>query len=163
MSQEVVSFVLRFVREAGEDEQARWRGIIKHVQSDSETHFTQFAEALEFMQSQVNETIRASFAGTKKMNDENLLLETARLWGEFMPRYTRMMMDSMGEMMGNNPAMAQQMEKTIAAAMSLWGLPVKQPAEQGNAAANLDSLTNQVASLTAKLDALETKMADLKK
>ena len=160
MSQDVVSFVLRFVREIGEDQPARWRGVIKHVQSDTETHFSQFAEALDFMHSQVNETIRATFAGSKKMNDENLFLETARLWGEFMPRYTQMMMNSMGEMMGSNPNLAQQMEKTMATAMSMWGMPT--PQEQPHAAASLETLTHQVSTLTAKLDALETKLADLK-
>ncbi len=165
MNQDVVSFVLRFVREMGEDQQARWRGIIKHVQGNTETHFSQYSEALEFMQSQVNETIRATFEGSKRMNEENLLLETTRLWGEFMPRYTRIMMDSMNEMMGSNPAMTQQMEKTIAAAMSMWGVPTSSPAkdkERPPAAATLDTLTEQVSALAAKLDALEARMSDLK-
>ncbi|MCL4868210.1 MAG: hypothetical protein KJ063_04515 [Anaerolineae bacterium] len=157
MSQEIVSFVLRFIRETGEDEPARWRGMIKHVQSDSESHFTQFAEALEFMQSQVNETIRATFADNKAKKEENPFVETARLWGEFMPRYTRLMMDSMQEMVGHNPALAQQMEKTMAAAMSLWGLA--KPTEPENSA-SLQALTQQLATLTAKIEALETKLAE---
>lgn len=61
MSHDVVSFMLRFVRDAGQGSQARWRGLIRHVQGDSEKQFTQFREALEFMQAHVNSVIRAAF------------------------------------------------------------------------------------------------------
>ena len=55
MDQDLVSFVLRFVREAGEEQQARWRGVVKHVQSNTEASFSQFSEALAFMQGYVND------------------------------------------------------------------------------------------------------------
>jgi hypothetical protein len=157
MSQDVVSFVLRFVRELGEDQQARWRGIIKHVQGDSESHFSQFSEAMEFMQARVNEVILATFDSGKKASEENPFLETARLWGEWMPRYTKLMMDSMNEAAGGNSTLAQQMEKTMAATMSMWGIPNQQ--DQARAAATLEVMTAQVADLTAKLEKLEAHMA----
>jgi hypothetical protein len=157
MSQDVVSFVLRFVREMGEDQQARWRGIIKHVQGDSESHFSQFSEAMEFMQAHVNEVILATFDGGKKATEENPFLETARLWGEWMPRYTRLMMDSMNEAASGNSTLAQQMEKTMAATMSMWGVPTQQ--DQARSAEILEKMTAQVADLTAKLEKLEAQMA----
>ena len=44
MDQDMVSFVLRFVREVSEEQQARWRGVVKHVQSNTEASFSNFAE-----------------------------------------------------------------------------------------------------------------------
>jgi hypothetical protein len=49
----VASFVLRFVQEATEvtDKlpQANWHGVIKHIQTDEEQHFTRLADAIVFM------------------------------------------------------------------------------------------------------------------
>ena len=100
MDQDMVSFVVRFVREAGEEQQARWRGIIKHVQSNTEASFSQFSEALAFMQGYVNEIAQASFEEAKRMSESfadtntfeaNPFMETTRLWGDLVPRYTQMM------------------------------------------------------------------------
>lgn len=166
MSQDMVSFVLRFVREVGEDQQARWRGVIKHVQGDTETSFTQFSEALAFMQAHVNELIRASFSETERLNEFNPLLETTRLWGEMMPRYTKMMSDMMmSGMMGEaaaQPATAQnapagamppQMEQALAAAFKAWGIPTQ--AEQERALQSLETMMVRMNELAAKMDALE--------
>jgi len=47
------SFVLRFIQEAGPGEDARrspaWHGIIRHVQSNTERHFTRWIEASAFI------------------------------------------------------------------------------------------------------------------
>ena len=69
MDQDLVSFVLRFVREAGEEQQARWRGVVKHVQSNTETSFSQFSEALAFMQGYVNDIARNSIEETARMGE----------------------------------------------------------------------------------------------
>ncbi len=50
--QNIVSFVIRFVQEQP-DEQAsrpRYRGAIRHVQSDQEVSFTNWSDAVAFMQ-----------------------------------------------------------------------------------------------------------------
>ena len=111
MDQDLVSFVVRFVREAGEEQQARWRGVVKHVQSNTEASFSQFAEALAFMQQYVNDIARSNIEETARMGEAfagqgalgaNPFAETARLWGETMPRYTQMMVDSMNEAMADH-------------------------------------------------------------
>ena len=135
MSQDLVSFVLRFVRETGEDQEARWRGIITHVQSQSERSFTLFSEALAFMQDQVNEVAESGFQQAEQigpdMGTANPFAETTRMWGEFMPRYSQMMVDSMNEAMetaksaSSGNAYTQQMEQTMTDAFALWGIPLK--------------------------------------
>jgi hypothetical protein len=157
MSQDVVSFVLRFVREMGEDQQARWRGVIKHVQGNSESQFSQFGEALAFMQLRVNELIETSFTETTRLNEANPFIETARLWGEFMPRYTRLMVDTMDDAMSSGSPLSQQMEKTMAATLSMWGMPTLD--EQERAATALETITSQVDQLQAKIEQLEQQMA----
>lgn len=48
----IISFVIRFIREAGGEVSIapRYRGAIRHIQSDQETSFTCWADAVEFIQ-----------------------------------------------------------------------------------------------------------------
>ena len=47
------SFVLRFMQETKPDETARrtaaWHGVVRHVQSNTERHFTRWADASAFI------------------------------------------------------------------------------------------------------------------
>lgn len=160
MTQDMVSFVLRFVREVGEAEEARWRGIIKHVQSDDEAHFAQFAEALAFMQAHVNDVVNQAFAGKEDLEPHNPFLETTRLWGEYMPQYTQLMLETVKETMTTPFAgspMAQQIENSLQKTWEAWGLTTAK--EQEKTADQLQALLAQLAALQAKVTALEEQIA----
>jgi hypothetical protein len=168
MEQDLVSFVLRFVREAGEEQQARWRGVVKHVQSNTEASFSQFSEALTFMQHYVNDIARSSIEETARMGEAfagqeaNPFAETARLWGEYMPRYTQMMVDSMNEAMATGAGMARPVEEIMASTMSAWGM-ASQPArtDKDNTAVALEAMAAQLAAMNDKIVSLEAQLADL--
>ena len=161
MNQDVISFVLRFVREAGEDQQARWRGVVKHVQGDAEQQFTQFAEAMTFMQDHVNELVQTSFSESAKLNEANPFMETTRLWGEYMPKYAEMMMNSMGDAAQQSMNFTQQVEKAMSATLSAWGLPTQQ--DQEETAVSITKLTDHINSLTDKIAELEAQIEKYKK
>jgi hypothetical protein len=163
MTQDMVSFVLRFVREAGEEREARWRGIIKHVQSDDEAHFSQFAEALEFMQAHVNEVVNKAFADTVESQTANPFLETSRLWGQSMPQYTQLMFDTVKETMTTPFAgtpMAQQVEDALNKTWAVWGIST--PKEKVQTSEQLDTLLAQLAALQEKVKELERQIAQQK-
>lgn len=44
----VTSFIIRFTQEPAPDP-APWRGLIRHIQTDQETHFTHIEDALHFI------------------------------------------------------------------------------------------------------------------
>ncbi len=44
----VTSFIIRFTQEQKQDS-APWRGLIRHIQTDQETHFTRIEDALHFI------------------------------------------------------------------------------------------------------------------
>lgn len=168
MDQDLVSFVLRFVREAGEEQQARWRGVVKHVQSNNEASFSQISEALTFMQGYINDIAQSSFEENKRMGEEfaqvNPFAETARLWGDLMPRYTQMMMDSMGQAMATSADMAKPMEEMMDSTLSAWGVPKRSSqAEQEETAAALGAMAAQLAALNEKIGALEAQITELNK
>ncbi len=52
---DLTSFVLRFVTDRAVGDQAgpQWRGVIRHVQTNQERHFTRWAEAVAFIEQYV--------------------------------------------------------------------------------------------------------------
>jgi polyhydroxyalkanoate synthesis regulator phasin len=156
MNQDVVSFVLRFIREDGGNSQpARWRGVIKHVQSDHSADFTHFGDALQFMQAHVDEAIRQAFVDQEPLTPENILAETTRLWGEVAPRYTDFMLQSMEAMLDQGRRFAEN--------MSTWGQTTPDTPEQRQQARMLElmeRLAVQVETLTARVEQLEARLRD---
>lgn len=164
MNQNLVSFVVRFVREVDEDQQARWRGIIKHVQGDAKTHFSQFSEALAFMQAHVDEVVRGSLASAKEADaatgEANLFLETARLWGAFWPPNIREMLEASEEAMRaslpEQSASVRVWDQAISATLTAWDAPIQ--AEQEQTMSTLAAMADELTALNAKLDELETRL-----
>jgi len=158
MNQDVVSFVLRFVREESDGHPARWRGVIKHVQSDDTADFARFSDALDFMQERVNDTIRHSFADDEQPGPEKIFAETARLWGEMAPRYTDMMLQSMEVFLEQG----RRMDETLAESLASRAVAVQQSeqGQQGRLIAIIERLAGQVEALTAKVAALEGRLRD---
>lgn len=158
MSQDVVSFVLRFIREGGDNEPARWRGVIKHVQSDSTNDFARFSDALQFMQDHVNEAIRQSFAGNEPLSPDKMMAETARLWGEMAPRYTDIMLQSMELMLEQGRRVTESLAENLA--NRSLGMQQTTQDHQGQLLALIERLSQQVDSLTGKVDELEARLGD---
>ena len=158
MTQEVVSFVLRFVREESGGQPARWRGVIKHVQSDHTADFARFGDALQFMQNHVDDAIRQAFAGPDPVAPETLFAETARLWGEMAPRYTDIMLQSMEVMLEQG----RRVGESFAESMASWSQTAQQTTQdqQGQLLDVIERLAAQVETLTAKVDDLEARLRD---
>ena len=157
MNQDVVSFVLRFVREESDGHPARWRGVIKHVQSDQSADFSAFGDALQFMQVHVDDAIRRAFADSPPGDTaESILAETARLWGEMAPRYTDLMLQSMEVMLEQG----RRMSETFAENFAHWhSQNTTPPSDQSERLlALVERLAAQVDTLTAKVDELETRL-----
>jgi polyhydroxyalkanoate synthesis regulator phasin len=155
MNQDVVSFVLRFIREDGGNSQpARWRGVIKHVQSDHSADFTHFGDALQFMQAHVDEAIRQAFVDQEPLTPENILAETTRLWGEVAPRYTDFMLQSMEAMLDQG--------RRFAESMTTWGQTSDTPEQrqQARMLELMERLAVQVETLTARVEQLEARLRD---
>ncbi|HXW01388.1 MAG TPA: hypothetical protein VEC93_23460, partial [Anaerolineae bacterium] len=95
----IASFVLRFTQELWRDAQGephvQWRGHIHHVQGDEEDRFTDFAEAVVFIQRYLTELTRNALAGGRAMPQEKVLQESLKMWEQFASNYTDMMFEAM--------------------------------------------------------------------
>lgn len=78
----ITSFVLRFVRETTDattdPPQPEWRGVIKHVQTNEEQHFTRLADAIAFIGHYVDLDEFSGF-GDSKMRDRDDVAPNSRI------------------------------------------------------------------------------------
>lgn len=157
MNQDVVSFVLRFIREESGDQSVRWRGVIKHVQSDNTADFAHFRDALQFMQEHVDDAIRKAFSNQddETLSPERMIAETARLWGEMAPRYADIVLQSMELMLEQGRRVGESVAENIAQWSQASPEAQTQPQQMLDV---IERLANQVESLTAKVDTLETRL-----
>ncbi len=146
-NQDVVSFVLRFVREASEEQDARWRGTVKHVQGSTERQFSKFSEALGFMQNHMNEVVKSAFKDGSDLGQFNPVLETARLWGEFLPQYNRLIISSMTEAAAQSATFPRQLEHAME---QMFHAEAASSVEEKNKGLEekIQTLTEQVKGLT---------------
>jgi hypothetical protein len=153
MPKEMTSFVLRFVREVSEEQDARWRGLIQHVQSGSERSFRSFADAVLFMQEYVMESTGHGQAPAEGSGSPHpfagLLQEMTRLWDDWAPQVSRVWAQTLAQMAGQPDALRAWLEQYTAA---LSGTS----RTQEELATRLVRLSDQIEALTARVEALES-------
>lgn len=153
----VTSFVLRMTQDLWRDGQGdpkvQWRGHIRHVQSDEEISFTDFADAVAFVQQHTAKVTLDSVSGGSKMEQEKALRESFKLWQQFASSYTDVMLEAMETSLRQSDAIRQQMDEAVQRSLKTWKAPA--PAEQGEVLRALRDLQAQVQALSAKIEGLE--------
>jgi hypothetical protein len=163
----VASFMLRFTQDLWQDEngepKVQWRGHINHVQGDEELPFTDFTEALLFMQKQMQDLTLQAFPTSEPAAQEKLLAESFKVWEQFSANYAQMLRQAMEQGLQHTHQFQQQMGAAFAKAFDLWTPPSFRGAQApagGTPAADLHSL---IANLTAQVESLSAQVASLQK
>ena len=156
MAQEMTSFVLRFVREVGEEHEARWRGLVQHVQSGAERNFAEFADAVKFMQGRVLETT-AHTEDQDGVAEGNPLVEMAALWGELAPQMSAVWSEAFEQVIGQSAALRSQVDHAVANVFKAWGFTSGD--DRDAVLEGLRKFGEQIDILTARVEALESELA----
>jgi len=158
----VASFMLRFTQDLWQDEngepRVQWRGRINHVQGDEEIAFTDFAEALAFIQGQLTELTLKAIPGGIGMEQEKVLQESFKLWEQFASSYSNMMFEAMERTIKQSKAIKEQMDEAVEGALKGWKMPAPQKEDQGQLLELLKDMHKQIQTLTEKVEKLEKKL-----
>ncbi len=156
----IASFVLRFTQELWQDTQGephvRWRGHIRHVQGDEENRFTDFAEAVTFIQQYLTELTMDTLGGEDGMNQEKVFEESFKFWDQFSASYAKMMANAMEQSVRQSQVFQDQVEETREKMLSAWQFPF-QP-NQNELLKMLNKMQTQMEDLANKVDELEKKL-----
>ncbi|MBI1882551.1 MAG: hypothetical protein HYR94_30625 [Chloroflexi bacterium] len=153
----IASFVLRFTQELWRDDNGephvQWRGHIRHVQGDEEDRFTDFAEAVSFIQRYLTQLTLEALAGGQSMSQEKVLRESFKVWEQFASSYADLMFEAMQRTVKQSEAFRDQLDQATERALKVWHLPT-QP-NQGQLVEEIRLLQAQVQALTTKVENLE--------
>lgn len=153
----VASFLIRFVQDLWQDAQGdphvQWRGYINHVQADKELSFTDFSEALNFIQGQLSELTVNAIPEGSQMEPEQVLRESFRLWEQFAATYSGLMFNMMEQTLQSSRAFRDQMERAVEQAVVGRGDSSTEIPEKVDEL--VKRLEQQVQELAEKVEALE--------
>jgi hypothetical protein len=171
---DVASFLVRFTQDAWHDDQGEpkvaWRGHIRHIQGDEHIPFTDFSEAVAFMQRYMTELTMGSFealSAREKAGGEDLLQETFRLWEKSAADYAEVMFGAIGQTMQQtmeqtrrrSETLKRQMDSAVRESLRAWtpGFGAEaQPILDG-----LRGLQDQVRTLAERVTGLEEAIGGL--
>jgi hypothetical protein len=162
----VASFMLRLTQDLWQDEngepRVQWRGYINHVQGEAEKTFTDFADALAFIQNQLTELTLNAIPGGAQMDQEKVLKESFKLWEQFASSYSNMMFEAMEKTIQQSNAIREQMDEVVGEALKGWPMPAAAPAGESELLEALKSMQEQLTQLTKKVEKLEKAAAPKK-
>jgi thiamine pyrophosphokinase len=159
----VASFMLRLTQDMWQDEngepRVQWRGYINHVQGEAEKTFTDFAEALAFIQNQLNELTLNAIPGGAQMDQEKVLKESFKLWEQFASSYSSMMFETMEKTIQQSKAIREQMDEAVGEALKSWPVSAPVAGTDSELLETLKGMQTQLEQLTKKVEMLEKAAA----
>jgi DNA repair ATPase RecN len=114
---ETASFVLRFNQkifhtDAGEP-QVQWRGNIRHVQGGDEKRFSEFEDALQFIQHKLTElTIQAT--EDKSLEErKGILAKSLNIWKQVKEDYSKIVLETIKDPIGSVEQLQEQVQEQV--------------------------------------------------
>ncbi|GAB4447049.1 MAG: hypothetical protein Kow0031_29620 [Anaerolineae bacterium] len=158
----IVSFVLRFTQELWSDPQGephiRWRGHIRHVQGTDEERFTDFAEAVTFMQRYLTALTKETLAGVNNASQEKVFAESVKLWNQLATGYAEMMTQAMEQSMKQSETIREQLDEAGKKVFDAWQIPY--PSGQDELLKAIKQLNREIATLSKRVESLENRLDD---
>lgn len=164
---DIASFVLRFTQDVYTDEagesRVRWRGHVRHVQSDAEARFTEFADAVAFMQQRLARLTMDAVADRSPADQRQAMADSLQLWERMTSGYATAMLDAFSRTLAQSEAVRQQVGEQLGRSLTWWA-PFVAPAPGGSGAArstepDAGALLAALGELARRLEAIEDRAA----
>lgn len=162
----IASFVLRFTQELWQDTNGephiRWRGHIRHVQGNEEERFTDFTQAVSFMQHFLTALTVETFAGAENMSQEKVFQESLKWWDNVAANYAKIMSQAVEQSFKQSETFREQMDEASKKMLAAWGFPV-QKEQQQELVESLKALQQQIKTLADRVESLEKQLQQAQK
>ena len=153
---QVASFLLRFTQHIWQNEQGDpkvdWRGTVQHVQNETTTHFTEFVNALGFIQAQLADVTRKTLKEQNKMDMEKGMQESFKLLDQFSKQYSEMMLGTVQKNLDQTTQWNEKLSESMRNSFQSWITPPDVLLQQ-----TLTELKNEIVRLNERMDKLEQK------
>ena len=167
--EQTASFMIRFnqkiYQDQGEDK-VQWRGKVSHVQGGEDLSFSDFKEAVEFIQTRLTQLTVDATKGHPKDQQESIVKKSFTLWKTMAKEGPKIFMETIKDPMKSVDNLKDQLTEFGGEMME------KVPVDQWRSASKSDfqsiqnsisQLAKQVSLLNAKVDAIATAPSPKKK
>lgn len=168
--EETVSFVLRFTQKIFQDEDdshgVQWRGRIRHVQGNDEQGFSDFDQAVRFMQSKMNKLTAEAIKDKSPEEQEGILSKSLQLWKQMATVAPKVMLETLKDPKGSVEQFSEQVTEQVSQVSGMLNARLNDAVEQAKhdaeawkpaTKADVRSLQQQLMELTGILKELTTK------
>jgi hypothetical protein len=162
---DVASFLVRFTQDLWQDAQGEpqvaWRGDIRHIQGDDQVRFTDFSEAVAFMQRYMKELTMGTLEALSaegQTEEQNAFHESLKLWEESAASYMDMMFGALEQTMQQSETLKRQMDTAMQQSLQAW-VPSSR-ADSTQILEALQALQVQVQSLMERVGSLENSLKE---
>lgn len=169
---ETVSFVLRFTQKIYEtesgDHNIQWRGNIKHVQGEDEKRFTEFEDAVSFMQDKLADLTLQGIEDKSPKEQKGILAKNIELWKKMTVESPKLVLDVLkdpkkqlsqmqAQMSQLGDSITQKIEDRIGQKLDVDEWRASSKTDHKQLVEKIDELAAQLASLTKTVSKLSTK------
>ena len=166
--EETASFMLRFTQKIFENEtgepQVQWRGNIRHVQGGEEQRFSEFDEVLTFIQSKITDLTIQAMEDKSPEEQKGILAKSFNLWKKISSETPKIVMETfkdpkkqVAQLQDQIQEQFHQVREDLGQRLDVDAWLRSSKADSNAIMEKLESLSNEMATLNAKVDQLSKK------
>ena len=160
---DIASFTMRFIQQRWKDQegdpQLHWKGYIRHVQSDDSITFTDFSNALNFIQQHLMELTANATSDASEADQNVYIQESFKLWESFLSNYSSMVFSTMDNAIKQSEAIQAQIEK--AARTTMGSISSSQGDSQEEILVQIRKLGLEISSLQSEMESIQKRLDEL--
>ena len=164
--EQTASFMVRFhqqIFEENGESKIQWRGKISHVQDGDEKRFSDFNDALNFMQNKLGELTEEATKHESTEKQESIIDKSLSMWKTIKDVGPKVLRDTLKD----PKKQFNQFQDTIQDQISNIGDEIGEKVQidqwRNASRSDFNKIQNQIESLSAEIQKLSTKMDTIKK
>lgn len=160
------SFMVRFQQQIFEENgesKIQWRGKITHVQDGSEQRFSDFKDALDFMQNTLADLTHEATIDEQSEKRENLINKSLSMWKTIKDVGPKVIRDTIKDPKKQFENIQDQIQDQISNLGDELSEKVQINEWRNASRADFNKIQNQIDKLTSEIKKLSTKMDSMKK
>ena len=163
---QTASFMVRFNQKIFEEDgepKVQWRGKISHVQGGNDKNFSDFNDALTFMQEKLAELTNEATEGESDERREGILKKSFSMWKTMKEVGPKMLMETIKDPKKQISNIQDQIQDQISNISDEISQKVQIDQWRNASRSDFHDIQNSIADLSKEIKALSTKVDQLKK
>ena len=163
---QTASFMVRFNQKIFEEDgepKVQWRGRISHVQGGSDKNFSDFNDALIFMQEKLAELTHEATKGESEEHREGILEKSFSMWNTIKEVAPKMIMETIKDPKKQISNIQDQIQDQITNISDEISQKVQIDQWRNASRADFHDIQNSIEELSKEIKALSAKVDKLKK